>query len=54
MQAMLITPMKDKVFGAVVTNVKLPRIDDAQVLEIKKAFLEYGFLVFPGQHLSDE
>ena len=54
MQAMLITPMQDKVFGAVVTNVKLPRIDDAQVLEIKKAFLEYGFLVFPGQHLSDE
>lgn len=51
---MCITPMQDKVFGAFVTDVRLPDLDEAQFREIKRAFLAYGFLLFPEQHLSNE
>ncbi len=54
MSQLSITPIKDKCFGAVVTNVRLPDLDDDTFAEIKQAFLTYGFLVFPDQHLSDE
>ncbi len=49
-----VEPMADKVFGAVVTDVHLATITDEAFAEIKAAFLRYGFLVFPGQFLSEQ
>ena len=51
---MNIEPVEDKVFGAVVTNVSLGSVTDEQFAILKAAFLEFGFLFFPGQFLSDE
>ena len=39
--------------GAVVTDVELAALTDAEWAEIDAAFLEHAVLVFPGQHLSD-
>ena len=44
----------DATLGAVVTDVSLKQLDDPTWGEIHTAFLEYGVLVFPGQHLSDD
>ena len=41
-------------FGAVVNGVRLASITADEFAELHRAFLRYGFLVFPGQHLSDE
>jgi alpha-ketoglutarate-dependent taurine dioxygenase len=46
-----ITPI-DATLGAVVTQVSLADLDDGTWSEIHAAFLEYGVLVFPGQHLD--
>jgi len=54
MSKMQITPVEGKTFGAVVTDVKLDDLDDTGFREIKTAFLQYGFLLFPAQFLSDE
>ena len=51
---MNITPIKDKVFGATVTDVALGNLSDGEFAAIKAAFLDYGFLVFPGQFLSED
>ena len=51
---MKIEPIPDKTFGAVVTNVRLASLKDQEFVRIHEAFLEYGFLVFPDQHLSDQ
>jgi alpha-ketoglutarate-dependent taurine dioxygenase len=51
---MTITPIDNKVFGAVVENVKLASLSETEFAAIKAAFLKYGFLVFPGQFLSDD
>jgi len=51
---MNIRPIEGKGFGAIIVDVDLPKIDDEKFGVIKDAFLEYGFLVFPAQHLSDE
>lgn len=48
-----VTPV-NATLGAVVTDVDLVKVDDEIWSEIHAAFLEYGVLVFPGQHLSDE
>lgn len=37
-----------------VSKVKLPSLSEDEFAEIHAAFLSYGFLVFPGQHLTDE
>ncbi len=50
----IVTPIPNKVFGAVVTNVRLNSLNEEQFAGIKSAFLEFGFLVFPGQFLSDD
>jgi alpha-ketoglutarate-dependent taurine dioxygenase len=42
----------DATFGAVITGVKLAAIDDATWAELHKTWLDYGLLVFPGQHLK--
>ena len=51
---MNITPVEDKVFGATVTDVALGNLTDTEFADIKAAFLDYGFLSFPGQFLSEE
>ena len=51
---MKITPVENKVFGAVVTDVALGSLSDDDFAKIEAAFLEYGFLVFPEQFLSNE
>ena len=42
----------DATFGAVVTGVKVTRIDDATWRDLHAAWLEYALLIFPGQFLS--
>ena len=42
----------DATLGAVVTDVDLASLEDAAWAEIHAAFLRYGVLVFPGQHLD--
>ncbi|MEE2784664.1 MAG: TauD/TfdA family dioxygenase [Pseudomonadota bacterium] len=54
MSEITITPIPDKTFGAIVTEVALASLTDTQFSTIQSAFLKYGFLVFPGQYLSDE
>ena len=48
-----VTPI-DATLGAVVTDVDLSSLDDETWAEVHAAFLAYGVLVFPGQHLADE
>ncbi len=52
-QAFTVTPL-DASFGALVTDVKLSVIDDERFERLYRTWLEYGLLVFPGQHLSRE
>jgi alpha-ketoglutarate-dependent taurine dioxygenase len=40
--------------GAVITDVDLANLTDESWAQIHTAFLEYGVLVFPGQHLDEE
>lgn len=42
----------DATLGAVITGIDLRALDAAQWRDIESAFLEYGVLFFPGQHLS--
>ncbi|MEM7253788.1 MAG: TauD/TfdA family dioxygenase [Pseudomonadota bacterium] len=44
----------DATLGARVTGVDLATLDDATFDALYQVFLEYGVLVFPEQHLSDE
>ncbi len=53
MSDMSIVPIENKVFGAVVTGVRLNALSNSEFESIHSAFLKYGFLVFPGQFLSD-
>ena len=48
-----IKPLADKTFGAVITDLRLSQIDERCFREVYQAWLEYGLLIFPGQHLSD-
>jgi alpha-ketoglutarate-dependent taurine dioxygenase len=45
---------KDATLGAVVTDVDLAHLNDATWAIVENAFSEYGVLIFPGQHLTDE
>ena len=54
MNDITIEPIPNKVFGAVVTNIRLAELGDSDFETIKGTFLKYGFLVFPGQFLSDD
>ena len=40
--------------GATVSGVRLAGLDDQSWAVIEDAFLEYGLLIFPDQHLSDD
>jgi alpha-ketoglutarate-dependent taurine dioxygenase len=46
------TPVKEKVFGAIVTDIHLGNLSASELEILKAAFLEYGFLVFPNQFLT--
>ena len=56
---MIITPIQisdaqhNIPFGATISDIQLAQINDDQFQQIKSAFLEFGFLVFPNQFLSD-
>ena len=39
--------------GAYVTNVNIDGLSETQAARIKAAFLEFGLLIFPNQHLSE-
>lgn len=45
---------KDATLGAVITDIDLGNLDDTTWSIIEEAFIEYGVLMFPGQHLSDD
>jgi len=49
-----ITPLPDAAFGATVTEVDVTDLDDESFDGLYAAWLEFGLLVFPGQHLSRE
>lgn len=51
---MTIRPMDGKVFGATVTGVDLRSLSDHEFAEVRAAFLQHGFLLFPGQHLDEQ
>lgn len=54
MSQITVTPIKDKVFGAVVTDISLRNLGEAEFETVKAALLKYGFLVFPEQFLTDD
>jgi taurine dioxygenase len=39
--------------GAIVTGVDLATLDDAEWIDIERAFLTHAVLIFPGQHLTE-
>jgi len=41
-----------KTFGAVVTDLRLPELDESGFAAVYAAWLEYALLIFPEQHLS--
>jgi alpha-ketoglutarate-dependent taurine dioxygenase len=42
----------DATFGAQVTDVRLTDLDDAGFSDLYRTWLEFGLLIFPGQHLD--
>ncbi|HUO12872.1 MAG TPA: TauD/TfdA family dioxygenase [Caulobacteraceae bacterium] len=52
------TPFKvaplDASFGAVVTDLRLAELDNADFAALYRTWLDYALLVFPGQHLARE
>ena len=49
-----ITPIPEKNFGAMVTGLNLSELTVEAFDIVHAAFLEYGFLLFPDQHLSQQ
>ncbi len=45
---------KDATLGAVVTNIDLAHLNDTTWSIVEDAFIEYGVLIFPSQHLADD
>ena len=54
MSDMTIVPMANKAFGATATGVDLKNLSDEDFSELRAAFLQHGFLLFPDQHLNEE
>ncbi|MEM7405344.1 MAG: TauD/TfdA family dioxygenase [Pseudomonadota bacterium] len=48
-----VTPL-DLTLGATLTDVDLSALDDQSWRVVEDAFHQYGLLVFPGQHLTDD
>jgi alpha-ketoglutarate-dependent taurine dioxygenase len=49
-----IQPLHSKSFGAVVTGLNLGSLGSDEWHRVEHALHEYGVLVFPEQHLSEE
>ena len=49
-----ISPVPNKTFGAVITDVDLKNLTTDDFALIRQNFLKFGFLVFPRQFLSDQ
>lgn len=47
-----LAPLPDVTFGAVVTNIDLRSIDDVSWNALYDAWIDYGLLIFPTQHLT--
>jgi len=45
--------LANKTFGAVVTDLRLPQIDESCFRHLYQAWLKHALLIFPDQHLSD-
>lgn len=54
MSELTIEPITGKTFGATVTGVHLGKLTDDQFARIHAAFLDYGFLLFPEQFLTEQ
>ena len=54
MSQLSIEPIATKTLGAVVIGVELATLSEVDWNTILDGFHQYGLLVFPGQHLSDE
>src|SRR5580692_7161685 len=52
-QAFNVQPV-DASFGAVITGVRLPDLDQATWKALHDSWLEYALLIFPGQHLKKD
>jgi len=47
-----VEPVSTASFGAVVTGVRLPSIDERDFADLYRAWLAYALLIFPDQHLT--
>lgn len=54
MDTLAITPVAGKTCGAVVTGVRLGSLTDGEFAKIHEAFLQFGFLSFPRQFLTEQ
>ncbi len=54
MAELTIQPVEGRTFGATVTGVHLGNLTDNEFAAIHAAFLEYGFLLLPGQFLTEK
>jgi alpha-ketoglutarate-dependent taurine dioxygenase len=54
MRELTIQPMNDRTFGATITGISLRDLSDEDFAHVHAAFLEYGFLLFPGQFLTEQ
>ena len=50
----IVKPMENITLGAEVTGIRLADLAPEDWTSIYDAFLEFGVLVFPGQHLTEE
>ena len=49
-----INPLEGLTLGAIITDIRLPELDEDTWDEIHRAFLEYSVLIFPNQHLTEK
>lgn len=49
-----VEPLDDATFGAVVTGLKLTKLDDEAFRALYDTWLEHALLIFPGQHLGND
>ncbi|MDA3037920.1 MAG: TauD/TfdA family dioxygenase [Actinomycetota bacterium] len=49
-----LTPLPDVSFGAVVTDIDVRSLDDVSWAALHDAWIDFGLLVFPAQHLTRE
>ena len=50
----IVKPLQDITLGAVVTGIRIADIEEESWEQIYNAFLEFGVLIFPRQHLTEK